>query len=79
MTKPADNAAPQKPSNGRIVEYMENVEGKLVGQVGLVVFVHNETSVNLVVWNANGVSRPKRSVSYDAAGASGTWRWPARV
>lgn len=64
----------QKPSVGRIVHFNK---GDGTVEAGLIVHVHNETCVNLVVWNAGGTQRVESS--RELGDQPNTWAWPART
>lgn len=74
--------AEQVPSIGRIVHYVAygTPKGEYLPEhrAAIITEVHDERVVGLAVLNPTGLFF-HRNITYNAAGASGTWHWPEYV
>ena len=64
----------QEPSVGRIVRYIPQGDAPVAYYAALIVHVWSAQMVNLVIWDSNGVTSARTSVSLGAG--AGCWHWP---
>lgn len=77
MTDEAPKIPTPKPSQGRIVIYVDH-DGRRSAPA-IVSWVYADCTVAITVFWVGAMPEPLEAVRYDEGGGPGTWHWPPRV